>query len=239
MKYFFILCLSILSGVVIAQEEPIDKVLEGLEGVAINEIEEYQISWNDSLAYSIGVVVAQNLKQQGFKNVNHHIMSKAISDVLQDEELIIPFKESDVFFRNEVTRIKTMQKEMNKQAGEEFLAKNKVREGVVTTESGLQYEVLTEGGGPSPTSSDKVKVHYHGTLIDGRVFDSSVERGEPISFGLNQVISAWTEAVPLMKVGSKHRIYCPSNLAYGERPAGPLIAPYSALIFEIELLGIE
>ncbi len=239
MKYFFILCLLFSTGLAIAQEESLDNILEGLEGVPITEVDEYQISWADSLAYSMGVVVAENLKNQGFKNINHHIMSKAISDVLQDEELFIAFDESDEFFRNELLRIKSKQKEMNKQAGEEFLAKNKVKPGVLTTESGLQYEILTEGDGPSPTSSDKVRVHYHGTLIDGRVFDSSVERGEPISFGLNQVISAWTEAVPLMKVGSKHRIYCPSNLAYGERPAGPLIAPYSALIFEIELLGIE
>lgn len=239
MKYLIILSLLISGGFLHSQEQPIEKVLEGFEGVEITEVEDYSISWADSLAYSVGVVVAQNLKQQGFQNVNHHIMSKAISDVLQNEELIIPFEESDIFFRNEVARIKTMQKEMNKQAGEEFLAKNKDKAGVITTESGLQYEVLTDGDGPSPTSSDKVRVHYHGTLIDGRVFDSSVERGEPISFGLNQVISAWTEAVPLMKVGSKHRVYCPHNLAYGDRGAGPLIGPYSALIFEIELLGIE
>lgn len=239
MKYLIILGLLFSGGFLHAQAEQIDKVLEGLEGVEITEVEEYSISWADSLAYSVGVVVAQNLKQQGFQNVNHHIMSKAISDVLQDEKLIIPFEESDVLFREEIARIKLMQKEMNRQAGEEFLAKNKVREGVITTESGLQYEVLTEGDGPSPTSSDKVRVHYHGTLIDGRVFDSSVQRGEPISFGLSQVISAWTEAVPLMKVGSKHRVYCPHNLAYGERSAGPLIGPYSALVFEIELLGIE
>ena len=239
MKYFFVLCLLFLTGLLVAQEEPLNNVLEGLEGVPITEVEEYQISWADSLAYSMGVVVAENLKKQGFKNINHHIMSKAISDVLQDDELFIGFEESDEFFKNELLRMKSKQKEMNKLAGEEFLAKNKVKEGIITTESGLQYEVLTEGDGPSPTSSDKVKVHYHGTLIDGRVFDSSVQRGEPISFGLNQVISAWTEAVPLMKVGSKHRIYCPHNLAYGERPAGPLIGPYSALIFEIELLGIE
>lgn len=238
MKYLMILGLFIAGGLH-AQDQPIEKVLEGFEGVEITEVEEYKISWADSLAYSVGVVVAQNLKQQGFQNVNHHIMSKAISDVLQNEELIIPFEESDMFFRDEITRIKTKQKEMNKQAGEEFLAKNKTKEGVFTTESGLQYEVLAEGDGPSPTASDKVRVHYHGTLIDGRVFDSSVERGEPISFGLNQVISAWTEAVPLMKVGSKHRVYCPHNLAYGDRGAGPLIGPYSALIFEIELLGIE
>lgn len=239
MKHFIILCLVLLAGISIAQEDPIEKALEGLEGVEIVEVDEYQISRADSISYSVGVVLAQNLKNQGFQNVNHHIMSKAISDVLQNEELIIPFEESDNMFRNEISKIKIREKQMNKQLSEEFLAKNKVREGVITTETGLQYEVLAEGDGPSPTSADKVRVHYHGTLIDGRVFDSSVQRGEPISFGLNQVISAWTEAVPLMKVGSKHRVYCPSNLAYGDRGAGPLIGPNTALIFEIELLGIE
>lgn len=234
---FFIIAMCTLT--ISAQDNPIDKMLENLEGVEVTEVSEYQITPADSLSYSIGVVVAQNLKNQGFVNVNHHIMSKAISDVLQNEDLFIPFTEADVYFKNEITRIKIIQKEMNKQAGEEFLATNKTKEGVVTTESGLQYEVLVEGDGPSPSATDKVKVHYHGTLIDGRVFDSSVQRDKPISFGLNQVISAWTEAVPLMKVGSKHRIYCPSNLAYGERSAGPLIGPHSALIFEIELLGIE
>jgi len=201
--------------------------------------DEMQITAADSLSYSIGVVVAQNIKVQGFTKVNHYIVSKAIADVLQSEELLISKEEAEVYFKNELLNIKSKQKSMNKQIGEEFLAKNGAKEGVVTTESGLQYEVITEGDGLSPSPTDKVKVHYHGTLIDGRVFDSSVERNEPISFGLNQVIKAWQEAVPLMKVGSKHRIFCPSDLAYGERQAGPLIGPHSTLIFEIELLGIE
>lgn len=201
--------------------------------------DEITMTSSDSLSYSIGVVVAQNIQEQGFAKVNHYIVSKAIKDVLQSGDLLIPLEAADSLFKNELLNLKTKQKLMSKKIGEEFLAKNKMKEGVVTTESGLQYEVITEGDGPSPSATDKVKVHYHGTLIDGRVFDSSVDRGEPISFGLNQVIQAWQEAVPLMKVGSKHRIYCPSDLAYGERQAGPLIGPHSALIFEIELLGIE
>lgn len=126
----------------------------------------------------------------------------------------------------------------NKKAGEEFLAANATKEGVIVTESGLQYEVLTMGKGPKPTATDRVKVHYHGTLIDGTVFDSSVERGEPITFGLNQVIAGWTEGVQLMPVGSKFKFYIPQELGYGAREAGTIPA-YSTLIFEVELLGIE
>ena len=124
-----------------------------------------------------------------------------------------------------------------KAQGEEFLAANKLREGVITTESGLQYEVIKEGKGPKPTADSKVKVHYHGTLIDGTVFDSSVDRGEPIEFSLNQVIKGWTEGVQLMPVGSKYKFYIPQDLGYGSRAAGQ-IPPYSTLIFEVELLGI-
>ena len=125
-----------------------------------------------------------------------------------------------------------------KEQGEKFLAENKLKEGVIVTESGLQYEVLKMGKGKKPAATDRVKVHYHGTLIDGTVFDSSVDRGEPIVFGLNQVIAGWTEGVQLMPVGSKFRFYIPQNLGYGERAAGS-IPPYSTLIFEVELLGIE
>lgn len=124
-----------------------------------------------------------------------------------------------------------------KAQGEEFLAANKLREGVITTESGLQYEVIKEGKGPKPTADSKVKVHYHGTLIDGTVFDSSVDRGEPIEFSLNQVIKGWTEGVQLMSVGSKYKFYIPQDLGYGSRATGQ-IPPYSTLIFEVELLGI-
>ena len=123
-------------------------------------------------------------------------------------------------------------------AGKKFLEENKLKEGVITTESGLQYEVIKMGKGAKPTATDKVKVHYHGTLTDGTVFDSSVDRGEPITFALNQVIPGWTEGVQLMPVGSKFRFYIPQELGYGARQAGS-IPPYSTLIFEVELLGIE
>lgn len=134
--------------------------------------------------------------------------------------------------------IATLKYGQTKQEGEEFLAANATKEGVIVTESGLQYEVLTMGKGPKPSATDRVRVHYHGTLIDGTVFDSSVQRGEPITFGLNQVIAGWTEGLQLMPVGSKFRFYIPQELGYGAREAGS-IPPYSVLIFEVELLGIE
>jgi FKBP-type peptidyl-prolyl cis-trans isomerase len=128
--------------------------------------------------------------------------------------------------------------QLNLETGNAFLEENKSREGVNTTASGLQYEVISEGDGPKPSADDRVRVHYHGTLIDGTVFDSSVERGEPAVFGVGQVIPGWTEALQLMPVGSKWKIYVPSNLAYGERGAGADIGPNTTLIFEVELLEI-
>src|SRR5215217_7562921 len=126
----------------------------------------------------------------------------------------------------------------NLKAGEDFLETNKQREGVHTTSTGLQYEVLTEGSGPKPKATDKVKCHYHGTLIDGTVFDSSVQRGQPATFPLNMVIKGWTEALQLMSVGSKWRLFLPPQLAYGERQTGSVIGPNSTLIFDVELLDI-
>ena len=129
--------------------------------------------------------------------------------------------------------------EKNAAAGAEFLASNRKREGVTTTPSGLQYEVLNKGDGPTPKRDEKVKVHYHGTLIDGTVFDSSVQRNEPITFGVTDVIPGWTEALQLMPVGSKWKLFIPSGLAYREAGKGPVIGPNATLVFEVELLGIE
>ena len=125
-----------------------------------------------------------------------------------------------------------------KEENEKFLEKNALREGIITTPSGLQYEIITMGDGKKPLESDIVKVHYHGTLIDGNVFDSSVQRGEPISFGLNQVIAGWVEALQLMSEGDKWKLYIPYNLGYGEHGAGAAIPPYSTLVFEVELLEV-
>jgi FKBP-type peptidyl-prolyl cis-trans isomerase FklB len=129
--------------------------------------------------------------------------------------------------------------EANLKAGESFLAQNKSRPGVVETPSGLQYEVLTEGAGPKPSANNKVTCHYHGTLIDGTIFDSSVQRGQPATFPLNMVIKGWTEALQLMPTGSKWRLFLPPNLAYGERQTGSYIGPNSTLIFDVELISFS
>jgi FKBP-type peptidyl-prolyl cis-trans isomerase FklB len=129
--------------------------------------------------------------------------------------------------------------EPNRLAGEQFLAENKTKDSVNTTASGLQYKVIKLGDGPKPTASDKVKVHYHGTLITGEIFDSSIQRGEPVSFPVSGVIPGWVEALQLMPVGSKFKLFIPQDLAYGIRAAGPNIKPYSALVFEVELIAIE
>ena len=194
----------------------------------------------DSISYSLGIDIASSLKNQGMEELNINAMAQAFRDVLTDgaNPMLDQMQARQVlttYFNNlQATRAETLKK-----AGEDFLAENKNKPGVVTLSSGLQYEILVEGAGEKPKLSDRVKTHYHGTLIDGTVFDSSVQRGEPISFAVNGVIKGWTEALQLMPVGSKWKLYIPYNLAYGERGSGPTIGPYAALIFEVELLAIE
>ncbi|WP_297092611.1 FKBP-type peptidyl-prolyl cis-trans isomerase [uncultured Draconibacterium sp.] len=197
----------------------------------------------DSVSYAIGVLVGANNKQQlesapGNDEMNLEAMAAAFRAASLGEEVSITEEDANAmvqkFFRDAGER----ESQANLEKGNQFLEENKAREGVVTTESGLQYEVLTEGTGEKPGATDKVRVHYHGTLIDGTVFDSSVDRGEPAVFGVNQVISGWTEALQLMPVGSKWKVFIPSELAYGPRGAGGDIGPNSALIFEVELLEI-
>ena len=175
-------------------------------------------------------------------SINQEIFLSAFIAAVNGEEILMDLQTASAYFMSEVERIRTANIAKayadNKVAGENFLEANKAVAGVQVTESGLQYKVEKMGKGKKPTATDRVKVHYHGTLIDGTVFDSSVERGEPIVFGLNQVIPGWTEGVQLMPVGSKFTFYIPQQLAYGDRETGT-IKPYSALIFEVELLGIE
>ena len=192
-----------------------------------------------SVSYSLGVLVAQNLKSQGFKDIDVQEFAGAIDDVLQGRETGTNPTEANAVVQEYMSAQKAAQHKENKEAGEAFLAKNGLRGDVVTTASGLQYEVLTEGAGPKPSATDEVTVHYHGTLIDGTVFDSSVQRGEPTSFPLNRVIAGWTEGVQLMSVGSKYKFFIPYSLAYGEGGAGAQIKPFSALVFEVELISIK
>lgn len=193
---------------------------------------------SDSTDYAVGLLAAQKLINDGMNDANQEDLVKGLTDGLYGEPLL-SLEEANKLYKEKIKIVKEKKMEMNKNVGEQFLEENAKKEGITVLPSGLQYEILTEGTGMHPETSDKVRTHYHGTLIDGTVFDSSVERNEPISFPLKAVISAWQEALPLMKVGGKWRIYSPYQLAYGERSAGPVIAPYSALIFEIELLGIE
>ncbi len=194
---------------------------------------------NDSLAYSLGVLVAGNLKSGGYGDISLEAFNAGLQAAMKGEKTLFTQAECEQYVSVDASRRKQKVGESTRLAGEQFLATNKERPGVITLPDGLQYEVIRMGDGPKPKATDKVKVHYHGTLIDGTIFDSSVERGEPISFGLNQVIKGWTEAVQLMPVGSKWKVFIPYQLAYGERGAGGKIQPYAALIFEIELLAIE
>ncbi len=197
----------------------------------------------DSVSYAIGHLVgANNLKQlesaPGGTDLDVTIMSAAFTAASKVEEAKMTEEEANVLVQAYFQSAGERKGQTNLEEGNAFLEENKAREGVITTESGLQYEVLTEGTGAKPTAQDKVRVHYHGTLIDGKVFDSSVDRGEPATFGVGQVIPGWTEVLQLMPVGSKWKVYIPSALGYGERGAGGDIGPNAALIFEVELLEI-
>lgn len=195
----------------------------------------------DKLSYGVGLNIGSGLVQQGLPGINTEAIFQGIRDSIGGAEPMVDQKElEEVLGRlrdREQAKLTAIMEE-NTVKGTAFLTENGAREGVVTTESGLQYQILSEGDGAIPSLESVVKTHYHGTLIDGTVFDSSVDRGEPTQFAVNQVIPGWTEALQLMKVGSKWRIYVPSELAYGEMSPGPAIPPNSTLIFDVELLEI-
>ncbi|MEO1260932.1 MAG: FKBP-type peptidyl-prolyl cis-trans isomerase [Bacteroidota bacterium] len=193
----------------------------------------------DSLSYALGILWGNNISSKGMTDVDLTVMTKAIEAILNDGETLMEMKESNLFVTDMIKKKEKVLHEKNMEEGENFLKANAEKEGVVTLESGLQYVVMKEGNGTIPKATDKVSVHYHGTLINGDVFDSSVQRGTPASFGVTQVIKGWVEALQLMPVGSKWKLFIPHTLAYGPRAAGAKIAPYSTLIFEVELLGIE
>lgn len=192
----------------------------------------------DSVAYAIGQSVGGSLKSQELGKINTDILAKGISDALKGVTGPISGEEANAVIGGYFKKQSDVKSEPNRIAGEKFLAENKKRDGVKVTESGLQYEVIKAGEGPKPLATDHVKVHYHGTLLDGTVFDSSVQRGEPIEFGVNGVIQGWQEALQLMPVGSKWKLFIPAELAYGDRGAGGSIGPKSTLVFEVELLDI-
>jgi FKBP-type peptidyl-prolyl cis-trans isomerase FklB len=193
----------------------------------------------DSVSYSLGVNIGENIKTQ-FPDIDLKNFEAAIKDVLDDNKKpSISGADAQKTIQEYFTKQQAKASESVVEEGKKFLAENSKKENVVTLESGLQYEVIKTGEGAKPTLNDQVTTHYHGTLIDGTVFDSSVERGEPASFPVSGVIKGWTEALQLMNVGSKWRLFVPYDLAYGERGAGPKIGPFTTLIFEVELISIN
>ncbi len=194
----------------------------------------------EKVSYCFGVNIAQNLEQQGMSEIAAEFVAKGLEDYLKDNDLEVPEEEIQFVLQNYFAKLQEKQFEGNIIQGKEFLEENAKREEVTTLPSGLQYEVLKEGVGVKPGINDNVTTHYHGTLIDGTVFDSSVNRNQPATFPVNGVIKGWVEALQLMNMGSKWRIYVPEDLAYGANPhpGGP-IEPFTTLIFDIELLSIN
>lgn len=192
----------------------------------------------EKLSYALGMSIASNLINSGVRSLNIDIFAKALKDLFGGQQPAITPDEANQILENFMNGSSGNDAEKNLQDGLTFLAENSMRDGVVQLESGLQYQILAEGAGRKPGIKDKVKCHYHGTLIDGTVFDSSVQRGKPAEFPVSGVIGGWVEALQLMPVGSKYRLFIPPDLAYGSRGAGGTIGPNSTLIFDVELLEI-
>jgi FKBP-type peptidyl-prolyl cis-trans isomerase FklB len=197
-------------------------------------------SLEEKASYGVGMSIGESLKNQQLEHINVNMMMQAIQAVFNNETTALTVDEANIFIQQYLDEKKNAAFGSNKSEGEAFLAENAKKEGIHQTFSGLQYEILTAGEGAKPSATDNVTVHYHGTLIDGTVFDSSMLRGTPATFGVHQVIPGWTEALQLMSLGSKFRLYIPQELSYGANPhpGGP-IQPFSALIFEVELLNIN
>lgn len=194
----------------------------------------------NAVSYCIGMSIADSLASQELDQINPAVLAEALQDVFSGKSPKYSEEQANQIIQQYVQSVSEKKFEKYKTEGEQFLAENAKKEGVHVTPSGLQYEIIEEGRGEKPTASDTVDVHYHGTLTDGTIFDSSVNRGVPATFGVHQVIKGWTEALQLMKVGAKYRLYIPQDLAYGANPhPGGAIKPYMTLIFDVELLGIE
>ena len=199
----------------------------------------------DKLSYALGLGIGQQLSQMGANDISAEDFAQAIKDVLEGKELKVSHREAQTivqdYFAKQEQKIQAQRAEAgkaHKEAGEKYLAENAKKEGVITLPSGLQYQVLKEGNGKKPTAKDTVQCHYEGFLIDGTVFDSRIQRGEPATFPLQQVIAGWTEGLQLMQEGAKYRFFIPYRLAYGEGGAGAMIPPFATLIFDVELIEV-
>ena len=199
----------------------------------------------DKLSYALGLGIGQQLSQMGASDISAEDFAQAIKDVLEGNELKVSHREAQAivqdYFQKQEQKLQAQRAEAgkaHKEAGEKYLAENAKKEGVITLPSGLQYQVLKEGNGKKPTAKDTVQCHYEGFLIDGTIFDSSIQRGEPATFPLQQVIAGWTEGLQLMQEGAKYRFFIPYRLGYGEGGAGNSIPPFAALIFDVELIQV-
>jgi FKBP-type peptidyl-prolyl cis-trans isomerase FklB len=193
----------------------------------------------DSISYAIGASIGQNLKKDALTDINVDLLGKGIQDAFKGDTSVMKASDAQAAIQGFMGNREKKKGEANIAKGKKFLEENAKKDGVKTLPDGLQYQVIKEGTGPKPLVSDKVTVHYHGTLIDGTVFDSSVDRGQPAQFGVGQVIKGWTEALQMMPVGSKYKLWIPADLAYGERSPGGSIGPNETLIFDVELISID
>lgn len=192
----------------------------------------------DKVSYALGLSIGNNFRASGIQEINLDDFTAALNDVFEEKDTKLSYDEAKDILNEYFQNLQKERFELNEKAGKEFLTINKGKAGVIELPSGLQYQVLEKGNGPKPTAADQVKCHYHGSTIDGNVFDSSIQRGEPAVFGVSQVIPGWVEALQLMETGSKWRLFIPSELAYGASGAGEAIEPFSTLIFDVELIEI-
>ncbi len=226
-KVFYVLAVFILSNTVIAQPK------KPQPSVILKNLK-------DSTSYALGVNIARNLKAQNLDAIDPLLLYKGMSDILLNKTVTLNDADASRCVNTYVQLMNGKKAIGAKAVGQKFLAENAKKPGIISMPGGWQYQILKQSESKEhPTATDRVKCHYHGTLTDGTIFDSSVERGDPLTFALNQVIKGWTIAVPMMTIGSKWRIFLPSDLAYGDNAAGEKIPGGSTLIFEIELLGIE
>ena len=250
MRYIVLLTFFIASHIVVAQSKKelqaeVDRLKTELSSLKaeINALKNpgrcELNNEHQKASYGLGVLMANNLIRQGSDSIDINVLNEAMRDVMAARDLQIEEEEAMGIVQPYMTKAIERRMELKKEEGRLFLESNKDKEGVKTTSSGLQYKALVNGNGKMPNAESNVTVHYTGKLIDGTVFDSSVTRGEPATFGLNEVIAGWTEGLQLMKEGDKFEFYIPYELGYGERGAGGAIPPYSTLIFEIELISVN
>lgn len=243
MKTVILLTILTVSANVLAQsKKEMQSEIEKLKSEIAELKKPKEINMGDQVAkisYSLGTLMAANVKAQGADSLDLDALAAGLKDVLQNKTLLVEQNEAMGLVQNYMQQAMMRKAEKAKEAGQKFLADNKTKEGVITTASGLQYKVLKQGSGKQPTAQDRVTVHYTGTLTDGTTFDSSVKRGQPATFGVSGVIRGWTEALQLMKEGDKWMLYIPYDLAYGERGSGAQIPPYSTLLFEVELIKVN